>query len=74
MNTCYAPLYGTVELTDKQIKRYSGKFAPLVNPNLAFFIMDEHEDMVAMGVAAPSIAEALKRVGASIFPPAGSTC
>lgn len=68
VNTCYAPLYGTVELTDKQIKRYSGKFAPLVNPNLAFFIMDEHEDMVAMGVAAPSIAEALKKSRGKYFP------
>ena len=68
VNVAYAPLYGTVELTDKQIKRYSGKFAPLVNPNLAFFIMDEHEDMVAMGVAAPSIAEALKKSRGKYFP------
>ena len=42
--------------------------APLVNPNLAFFIMDEHEDMVAMGVAAPSIAEALKKSRGKYFP------
>ena len=68
VNTCYAPLYGTVELTDKQIKRYSGKFAPLVNPNLAFFIMDEHEDMLAMGVAAPSISSALQKSRGKYFP------
>ncbi len=68
VNTCYAPLYGTVELSDKQIKRYSAKFAPLINPNLAFFIMDEHEDMVAMGVAAPSIASALQKSRGKYFP------
>ena len=48
-------------MSDRQIKRYSAKFAPLVNPDLAFFIMDEHEEMVAMGVAAPSIASALQK-------------
>lgn len=68
VNTCYAPLYGTVELTDKQIKRYSGKFAPLVNPNLAVFIMDENEEMVAMGVAAPSIAGALQKSRGKYLP------
>ena len=68
VNTAYSPLYGTVELTNKQIKRYSAKFAPLINPNLAFFIMDEHEDMVAMGVAAPSIASALQKSRGKYFP------
>ena len=60
MNTSYAPLYGTVELTDEQIRKYSMKFAPLVNPNLASFVMNEEGEMVAMGVAAPSMAKALK--------------
>ena len=68
VNTCYAPLYGTVELTDRQIKRYSAKFAPLINPNLAFFIMNEREEMVAMGVAAPSISAALQKSRGKYFP------
>ena len=68
VNTCYAPLYGTVELSDKQIRRYSAKFAPLINPNLAFFIMNEQEEMVAMGVAAPSIASALQKSRGKYLP------
>ena len=68
VNTCYAPLYGTVELSDQQIKRYSAKFAPLINPNLAFFIMNEREEMVAMGVAAPSIAGALQKSRGKYLP------
>ena len=60
VNLCYAPLYGTVELTDKQISKYAAKFAPLVNPNLASFVMNDKNEMIAMGVTAPSIAKALK--------------
>ena len=68
VNVAYAPLYGTVELSDEQIRRYAWKFAPLINPNLTCFIMDENEELVAFGVAAPSIAEALKRSRGRLFP------
>ena len=68
VNVAYAPLYGTVELSDEQIARYAAKFAPLVNPNLTCFVMDEEENLVALGVAAPSIAKALKKSRGRIFP------
>ena len=68
VNVAYAPLYGTVELSDEQIARYAAKFAPLVNPNLTCFVFDEEENLVALGVAAPSIAKALKKSRGRIFP------
>ena len=58
VNVAYAPLYGTVELTDRQIKKYSAKFAPLINPNTTCFVMDERDRMIAFGVGAPSPADA----------------
>ena len=68
VNTCYAELYGTVDLTDKQISRYAGKFAPLINPNLASFVMNDEGKMIAMGVTAPSIAKALKKSDGKLLP------
>ena len=62
VNIAYAPLYGTVELSEEQIRKYSMKFAPLINPKLTCFVMDENNELVAFGVAAPSIAEALKKL------------
>ena len=59
VNLAYAPLYGTVELSDRQIKKYSAKFAPLINPNTTCFVMDENDRMVAFGVGAPSLALSL---------------
>ena len=67
-NTCYAPLYGTTPLTDAQIRRYVKKFVPLVNPDLACFVMDEEENLVAFGVSAPSIANALKKSNGRMLP------
>lgn len=67
-NTCYAPLYGTTPLTDAQIRRYVKKFVPLVNPDLACFVMDEEENLVAFGVSAPSIANALKKSNGKMLP------
>ena len=68
VNTCYAPLYGTTELSEKQIKRYSRKFAPLLNPKLCAFVMNEQNEMIGAGVCAPSLANALKKSNGKFFP------
>ncbi len=68
INIAYAPLYGTVELSAKQIDKYASKFAPLINPKLTCFVMDENENMVAMGVGAPSMADALKKCDGKLLP------
>ena len=68
INTCYAGLYGTVDLDAAQVRRYADKFLPLLNPHLACFVMNEREETVAFAVSAPSIADALKRHNGRLFP------
>ncbi|MBQ8108723.1 MAG: GNAT family N-acetyltransferase [Clostridia bacterium] len=68
VNTAYSDLYGTVPLDERQIKRYAAKFVPLINPDLACFVLDEHDELVGFGVSAPSMADALKRSGGRLFP------
>lgn len=68
INSCYAHLYGTVDLTDAQIQKYADKFIPLINPELACFVMDEQDNMVAFGVTAPSMAAAIKKHNGRMFP------
>ena len=68
VNKAYAPLYGVVELTETQIKKYAKKFLPLVNPNLLCLLMDNEENLVAFGVCAPSMAEAMKKCRGRLFP------
>ena len=68
VNTAYSGLYGTVPLDERQIKRYAAKFIPMVNPDLACFVADEQDNLVAFGVAAPSMADALKKSNGRLFP------
>ena len=68
INEAYAPLYGVVPLTERQILRYTKKFLPLVSPDTACFVMDEQENLMAFGVAAPSMAAALKKSRGRLFP------
>ena len=67
-NICYAKLYGTVPFTDAQVKKYADKFIPMINPELACFVLDEQDNMVAFGISAPSMADALKKSGGRLFP------
>lgn len=57
-----------MELSDRQIKKYSAKFAPLINPNTTCFVMDENDRMVAFGVGAPSLASALQKHRGRLMP------
>ena len=68
VNVAYAPLYGTVDLTDEQIKKYASKFAPLINPHTTCFVMDKNDRMVAFGVGAPSLATAMQKHRGRLFP------
>ncbi len=68
VNAAYAPLYGVVDLNEKQIKKYANKFIPLLNPKYTCFVMDEEDNLVAFGVSAPSVAEAMKKSRGRLFP------
>ncbi len=68
VNRAYAPLYGVVELSEEQITKYARKFVPLVNPDLLCLIYDNEEKLVAFGVCAPSMAEAMKKHRGRLFP------
>ena len=68
VNKDYAPLYGVVELSDDQIKKYAKKFLPMVSPDFLCLVMDEQDQLVAFGVCVPSMAEALRRCRGRLFP------
>lgn len=68
INTCYAGLYGTVELSDEQVKKYADKFIPMINPELVCFVMNDQDEMIAFGISAPSMAAAIKKNNGHMFP------
>jgi len=68
VNEAYSGLYGVVELNQRQVKKYADKFIPLIDPDYACFVVDENEELVAFGVSAPSMADALKKSNGRLFP------
>ena len=68
VNKAYAPLYSTVELTDKQVKKYSNKFLPLLSPKTTCFVKNEQGELVAFGVCAPSMAAAMQKSRGRFLP------
>ena len=68
INTAYAPLYGVVDLNEKQINKYASKFIPLINPDYACFVLDKEDHLIAFGVSAPSVAAAMQKCRGHLFP------
>ena len=68
INVAYAPLYGVVELTEKQIDKYTNKFLPLIDPDFCCLIIDDNDDLMGFGVGAPSMSEAMKKCHGHLFP------
>ncbi|NLT97241.1 MAG: GNAT family N-acetyltransferase, partial [Christensenellaceae bacterium] len=64
----YKDLYGVVPFTERIANEYTRRFLPLLNPDFAKFILDENDRLVAFGLAAPSLSEALKKSGGYMLP------
>ena len=68
VNIAYSPLYGVVELTDRQIDKYTDKFLPLIDPDFCCLIVDDNDDLMGFGVGAQSMSEAMKKCHGHLFP------
>lgn len=70
LDECYSELYGTVPLTKEQRKELISQFLLIININLAVFICDESERVVAFGLCFPGMGDALKKSGGRLTPAA----
>ncbi len=68
LNTCYEDLYGTVKLSDAQIKKYVDQFILMINPEYVKLLIDKDNKLVGFGLAAPSMNSAVKKSNGKLFP------
>jgi GNAT superfamily N-acetyltransferase len=68
VNTAYSGLYGTVELTKKQIDAYINQYLGFADVRFVKLILDENDTLRAFGVAVPSLSRALQKSGGRLFP------
>ena len=68
VNECYAPLYGYSQLSEKQIEQFIKQYLPVIDLRLVSLIVDENDNLVALGVTLVSLARALQKAKGRIFP------
>ncbi|MBE0699874.1 MAG: GNAT family N-acetyltransferase, partial [Anaerolineaceae bacterium] len=64
----YRHLYGFVALSQRQVNAYIKQYFDYISPDFVPIVLDEHNQMVAFGVALPSLSHALQKAHGSLFP------
>lgn len=68
INEAYADLYGFSPLTDKQIDAYVDQYLAIIRLDCVSVIVDENDEMVAVGISMPSLSEGLRKSRGKLFP------
>ncbi|MBQ9071239.1 MAG: hypothetical protein IJY23_07840 [Clostridia bacterium] len=69
LDECYSKLYGTVPISPEARKELIDQFLLIINIELAVFICDERERVVAFGLCFPAIGDAVKKSGGRLTLP-----
>ena len=68
INNAYADLYGYSTLSQRQIDYYVKMYIPLLRLENVTAIVDEQDDLIAVGIAIPSLSKALQKSRGRLFP------
>jgi len=68
LNESYRDLYGFVELSDRQIDMYVKQYFGFILPEYVPVVLDSHNNVVAFGIAMPSLSRALQKSDGRLFP------
>lgn len=68
IDVAYQHLYNFQPLTPRQKKYYSEMYFPLLNFDFVTIVVNEKEEIVAVGVGMPDISEALRKCKGKLFP------
>jgi GNAT superfamily N-acetyltransferase len=68
LNLCYQDLYGFTKLNDKQIAFYIKLYFSFFRLDTVSIVVDEKDDVVALGIAMPSFTKALQKAKGRLFP------
>lgn len=68
LNLCYQDLYGYTKLNDKQIHFYTKLYFSFFRLDTVSVVVDEKDDVVALGIAMPSFTKALQKAKGRLFP------
>lgn len=68
LDSAYQKLYNFQPLTEKQKQYYSDMYFPLLNFDFVSIIVNEHDEIVGVGLGMPDISKQLKATDGRLFP------
>ncbi|HEY6915052.1 MAG TPA: GNAT family N-acetyltransferase [Paludibacter sp.] len=68
LNLCYKDLYGFTKLNEKQIEFYIKLYFSFFRLDTVSIVVNEKDDVVALGIAMPSFTKALQKAKGDLFP------
>jgi hypothetical protein len=68
IDEAYRHLYGTVPLSEAQVKTYIDSYFGFVDPDYIPVVLDANERVVAFGITFPSFSKALQKNHGDLFP------
>lgn len=68
LDEAYEGLYGTVPMTERQVEAYIKQYLGFVDPRFTKIVVDEKDELIAFGVAIPSLSHALQKAHGRLFP------
>lgn len=68
INDSYADLYGFSPLTDRQIDYYVDQYLGIIRLDCVSVIVDQNDDIVAVGISMPSLSKGLQKSRGKLFP------
>jgi GNAT superfamily N-acetyltransferase len=68
LNDEYKHLYGSVDLTEKQMESYKQQYFNFLDPQYVPLVVDENGRLIAFGIIMPSFSHALQKAKGELFP------
>jgi GNAT superfamily N-acetyltransferase len=68
INEAYAPLFGYSAMNEKQIDQYVKMYLPLVDLRMETLVVNEDDEVVAVGLSMPSLSRAIQKAKGRLFP------
>lgn len=68
LNEAYSGLYGFLPLTNKQIDTIASEFLPILKPKYQSIVVDQDDQIVALGISVPSFSRALQKSKGRMYP------
>lgn len=67
-NRAYVDIYGYYALSEKQIEQYINQYMGIVDRRMIALIVNEKNELVAAGIAMPSLSDACQKANGRLFP------